>query len=45
MHSQGTVLERHKAEALKDAEAANRRATDLVAKERGNLREIVGAKD
>jgi DNA recombination protein RmuC len=40
-----TDLERGKTEALKDAEAANKRATELVAKEREAQREIVNAKD
>jgi len=40
-----TELEREKTEALKDAEAANERATDMVAKEREAQHEIVNAKD
>jgi DNA recombination protein RmuC len=40
-----TDLEREKTEALKDAEAANKRATDMVAKEREAQHEIVKAKD
>ena len=40
-----TDLEREKTEALKDAEAANKRATDMVAKEREARHEIVNAKD
>ena len=39
------VLEREKAEAVKDAEAADRRANDLIAKEREAQAEIVKAKD
>lgn len=38
-------LEREKTEALKDAEAANIRATDMIAKERETRQEIVRAKD
>ena len=38
-------LDREKTEALKDAEAANNRATDLIAKERETQAEIVKAKD
>ena len=38
-------LEREKTEALKDAEAANKRATEMVAKEREARDEIVNAKD
>jgi DNA recombination protein RmuC len=38
-------LDREKTEALKDAEAANKRATDMVAKEREAQHEIVKAKD
>jgi DNA recombination protein RmuC len=38
-------LEREKTEALKDAEAANIRATDMIAKEREARQEIVSAKD
>jgi chromosome segregation ATPase len=38
-------LGREKTEALKDAEAANKRATDLVAKEREARHEIISAKD
>src|SRR6266851_4972633 len=40
-----TDLEREKTEALKDAEAANKRAIDMVAKEREAQHEIVKAKD
>ena len=40
-----TDLEREKTEALKDAEAANKRATEMVAKEREARHEIVNAKD
>src|SRR5271168_1625503 len=40
-----TDLDREKTEALKDAEAANKRATDMVAKEREAQHEIVKAKD
>ena len=40
-----TDLEREKTEALKDAEAANRRATEMVGKEREARQEIVNAKD
>lgn len=40
-----TDLERGKTEALKDAEAANKRAADMVAKEREAQHEIVNAKD
>jgi DNA recombination protein RmuC len=39
------TLEREKTEALKDAEAANRRATEMVAKERETQGEIGRAKD
>jgi len=38
-------LDREKTEALKDAEAANKRADDMVAKERESQQAIVGAKD
>jgi DNA recombination protein RmuC len=38
-------LEREKTEALKDAEAANRRAIDIVAKEHESRQEIINAKD
>jgi DNA recombination protein RmuC len=38
-------IEREKTEALKDAEAADRRATDMIAKEREAQGEIVKAKD
>lgn len=40
-----TALEREKGEALKDAEAANKRASDMVAKEREAQQAIVAAKD
>lgn len=40
-----TDIEREKTEALKDAEAANNRATDMVAKEREAQHQIVNAKD
>jgi DNA recombination protein RmuC len=40
-----TDLEREKTEALKDAEAANKRATEMVGKEREARHEIVSAKD
>lgn len=39
------TLEREKTEALKDADAANRHATDMVAKEREAQGEIVNAKN
>jgi len=39
------VLDREKTEAVKDAEAADRRATEMVAKEREAQAEIVKAKD
>jgi DNA recombination protein RmuC len=42
---QATNLEREKAEALKDAEAADRRAVDMIAKEREAQMEIMKAKD
>lgn len=45
MNTRMTALEREKAEAAKDAEAANQRATDLVAKEKEAQGEIVKAKD
>jgi len=45
LQSQVQVLEREKAEAVKDAEAADRRATEMVAKEREARAEIVKAKD
>jgi len=38
-------LEREKTEAVKDAEAANRRAIDMLAKEREARQEIINAKD
>ena len=38
-------LEREKTAAVKDAEAANARATELIAKERESLSEILKAKD
>ena len=40
-----TVLDREKTEALKDAEAANHRAIEMVAKEREAQQAIVHAKD
>jgi DNA recombination protein RmuC len=40
-----TDIEREKTEALKDAEAANKRAIDMVAKEREAQHEIIKAKD
>lgn len=40
-----TTLEREKAEAMKDAEAANQRATEMIAKEREAQGEVVKAKD
>ena len=40
-----TDLEREKAEALKDAQAADRRATEMVEKEREAQQAIVNAKD
>jgi DNA recombination protein RmuC len=40
-----TDLEREKAEATKDAEAANQRADAVIAKEREARDEIIGAKD
>ena len=45
LQNQVKVLEREKAEAVKDAEAADRRADDLIAKEREAQGEIVKAKD
>jgi len=39
------LLECEKTEALKDAEAANRRATEMVEKERETQAEIINAKD
>jgi DNA recombination protein RmuC len=45
LNEQVVTLDREKTEALKDAEAANQRAIDLVAKEREAQREIVKAKD
>ena len=39
------VLDREKTQALKDAEAANNRATEMVAKERETQQAILGAKD
>jgi DNA recombination protein RmuC len=45
LQAQMATLEREKTEALKDAEAANRRATDMVAKERETHGEIANAKD
>jgi DNA recombination protein RmuC len=38
-------LEREKTEAVKDAEAANRRAVDMLAKEQESRQEIIEAKD
>jgi DNA recombination protein RmuC len=40
-----TDLEREKTESLKDAEAANKRAVEMVAKEREAQHEILNAKD
>jgi DNA recombination protein RmuC len=40
-----SVLDREKTEAIKDAEAANRRATELVEKEREAQTTIIAAKD
>ena len=40
-----SVLDREKTEAIKDAEAANRRATELVEKERESQTTIIAAKD
>ena len=40
-----TILEREKTEALKDAEAANQRAIEMIAKEREAQGQIVAAKD
>jgi DNA recombination protein RmuC len=45
LNSRINELEREKTEALKDAEAANRRAIDIVAKEREAQGEIIGAKN
>jgi DNA recombination protein RmuC len=45
LQAQLATLEREKTEALKDAEAANRHATDMVAKERETHGEIANAKD
>ena len=45
LQSQIQGLDREKAEAVKDAEAADRRATELVAKEREAQTEILKAKD
>lgn len=45
MGARMTGLEREKAEAVKDAEAANQRASDLIAKEREAQGEVVKAKD
>lgn len=45
LNARNTVLERQRAEALRDAEAANRRATEMVAKEREAQEAIVKAKD
>jgi DNA recombination protein RmuC len=45
LNSRVIDLERQKTEALKDAEAADRRATEMVAKEREAQGEIVKAKD
>jgi DNA recombination protein RmuC len=39
------VLDREKTQALKDAEAANRRADEMVVKEREKAEAIIGAKD
>jgi DNA recombination protein RmuC len=45
LHARNTDLERQKTEALKNAEAADQRATDMVAKEREAQHQIVNAKD
>jgi DNA recombination protein RmuC len=45
LHTRVEGLERDKTEALKDAEAAERRATEMVAKEQQTQAEIVKAKD
>jgi DNA recombination protein RmuC len=45
LNSQITDLAREKTEALKDAEAANERANEMIAKERESQREIGMAKD
>jgi DNA recombination protein RmuC len=45
LHTRIEGLECDKTEALKDAEAANRRATEMIAKERETQAEILKAKD
>jgi len=45
LHGRITILDREKTEAQKDAQAADKRAFDLVAKEREAQQAIVGAKD
>jgi DNA recombination protein RmuC len=45
LNAKVTNLDREKTEALKDAEAANNRATEMVAKEREAQQAIVKAKD
>jgi len=45
LHARIEALDREKTEALKDAQAANTMATELVAKERESQAEIVKAKD
>jgi DNA recombination protein RmuC len=45
LNARNTDLEREKTEALKNAEAADQRATDMVAREREAQHQIVTAKD
>lgn len=45
LNRQITSLEREKAEAVKDAEAATKRATEMVAKERETRDQVIRAKD
>jgi DNA recombination protein RmuC len=45
LHARNTDLERQKTEALKNAEAADQRANDMVAREREAQHQIVSAKD
>ncbi|MFZ0395746.1 MAG: DNA recombination protein RmuC [Terracidiphilus sp.] len=45
MNTRITALERDKAEALKDSQAANQRATDMIAKEREAQAAVLAAKD
>ncbi len=45
LNDQIMVLGREKTEALKDSEAANRRAVEMVAKERETVAEILGVKE